>query len=68
MTLRSTNFHQIFSSFIWQEDHHVLRNIKLPVALDLKAKVIFFGTKFVVFKKGKILTELLNYNIVTSSG
>ena len=68
MTLRNTNFHQIFSSFILQEDHHVLRNIKLPVALDLKAKVIFFGTKIVLFKKGKILTELLNYNIVTRNG
>ena len=60
-TLHNTNFHQILCSCIWQEDyyysgilfslfvrnnHQVLGNIKLQVALGLKLKVIFFNPKW----------------------
>ena len=64
-TLHYANFHQIFCSFIWLEDnyysdilfplfvrnnHQVLRNIKLPVALGLKEKVIFWRKNGSIFE------------------
>ena len=77
MAIRNINFHHIFSRFLWQGDyyyysdilfllflrnnHQFLPNIKLPVALNLIKKVIFFCVKMVAFSNCRVLTEFLSY-------
>ena len=50
----------LFPLFV-RDNHQALQNIKLPVALDLKAKVIF-KRQNVAFSKRRILAKVLNGN------